>query len=141
MIDILRKVELKTNFVIAFLFVLILVFSLPGISALYTKPISIVDNYFESVSNYVTLTKVKIQIAAKDSEDLKNVINDIENPFENKMEDIKTGKKHYALKGCGTLHCHGPKGRGSGGPALNEGKFKHSDGSNYALFSVSYFNL
>ena len=62
--------------------------------------------------------------------------NDIENPFENKMEDIKTGKKHYALKGCGTLHCHGPKGRGSGGPALNEGKFKHSDGSNYALLNI-----
>jgi len=77
------------------------------------------------------MSKFIINIAAK--EDLHNIVDDIENPYEGNKEALKEGKKHYVLKGCAALHCHGPKGSGSGGPPLNKGTFKHSDGSTYSL--------
>ncbi len=86
--------------------------------------------WFDKITKYVGTYKL-IKVAV--NEDLNNIIEDIENPFEGKEEAIKEGKKHYVLKGCASLHCHGPKGRGSGGPPLNKGVFKHSDGSTYAL--------
>ena len=86
--------------------------------------------WFDKITNYVGTYKL-MKIAA--NEDLKNIIEDIDNPFEGKNDAIKEGKRHYVLKGCAALHCHGPKGSGSGGPALNKGVFKHSDGSTYAL--------
>ena len=87
--------------------------------------------WFERISNYAARSKFIINIAAK--EDLHNIVEDIENPFEGNKEALKEGKKHYVLKGCAALHCHGPKGSGSGGPPLNKGTFKHSDGSTYSL--------
>ena len=86
--------------------------------------------WFDRITKYVGTYKL-IRVAV--NEDLNNIIEDIENPFEGKEEAIKEGKKHYVLKGCASLHCHGPKGRGSGGPPLNKGVFEHSDGSTYAL--------
>ncbi|MAH88975.1 MAG: hypothetical protein CMJ06_02885 [Pelagibacterales bacterium] len=86
--------------------------------------------WFDKITYYVSTYKL-IKVAA--NEDLNNIIDDIENPFEGKNDAIKEGKKHYVLKGCAALHCHGPNGKGSGGPALNKGVFKHSDGSTYAL--------
>ena len=91
------------------------------------------DFWFDKITKYVGTYKL-IRIAA--NEDLKNIVNDIENPYENNNEAIKEGKKHYVLKGCAALHCHGPNGKGSGGPALNKGVFAHSDGSTYALAHI-----
>ena len=87
--------------------------------------------WLERISNYAARSKLIIRIANK--EDLHNTIDDIANPFEGDKVAIKEGKKHYVLKGCASLHCHGPAAKGSGGPALNQGKFKHSDGSTYSL--------
>ena len=88
------------------------------------------DFWFDRITKYAGTYKL-LKLAA--NEDLNNIIEDIKNPFEDNTEAIKEGKKHYVLKGCAALHCHGPKGKGSGGPALNKGVFKHSDGSTYAL--------
>ena len=88
------------------------------------------DFWFDRITKYAGSYKL-IKIVAND--DLRNVTEDIENPFEDDLDAIKQGKKVYVLKGCAALHCHGPKGKGSGGPALNKGVFKHSDGSTYSL--------
>ena len=91
------------------------------------------DFWFDRITKYVGTYKL-IRIVA--NEDLKNIVDDIENPYEGNKEAIKEGKKHYVLKGCAALHCHGPNGKGSGGPALNKGVFAHSDGSTYALAHI-----
>ncbi len=88
------------------------------------------DFWFDRITKYASTYKL-LKLAA--NEDLNNIIDDIDNPFEGNIDAEKEGKKHYVLKGCAALHCHGPKGKGSGGPALNKGVFKHSDGSTYAL--------
>ena len=88
------------------------------------------DFWFDRITKYVGTSKL-IKLVA--NEDLHNIVDDIENPYEGNQEAIKEGKKHYVLKGCAALHCHGPKGKGSGGPALNKGVFNHSDGSTYSL--------
>ena len=89
------------------------------------------DYWFDRITKYVGTSKL-IKIVAN-SEDLHNIVDDIENPYEGNKEAINEGKRHYVLKGCAALHCHGPKGKGSGGPALNKGVFNHSDGSTYSL--------
>mgnify|MGYP001161648519 FL=1 len=89
------------------------------------------DFWFDRITKYVGTYKL-IKVVTSD-QDINKIIDDIENPFEGDEKAIKEGKKHYVLKGCASLHCHGPKGKGSGGPALNKGIFKHSDGSTYSL--------
>ncbi len=134
--EILKKIDIKLNLLfISMLGCLLLIYSIPGTTALF-QPITAVDSFFENVSNYVAKSKLMIQIATTDEMNIHNVENDIENPFENKPDSIKQGRRNYALKGCGSLHCHGPKGRGSGGPALNLGTFKRTDGSNYGLLYI-----
>ena len=88
------------------------------------------DFWFDKITKYAAASKF-INIAA--NENLNNIIDDIENPYEGNIDAEKEGKRHYVLKGCAALHCHGPKGIGSGGPPLNKGVFMHSDGSTYAL--------
>ena len=135
MYEIFKKIDIKINILlVSILGFFLLMFSMPGTTGLF-KPITVVDSFFENVSNYVAKSKLLIQIATTDGADIQNVENDIENPFEDKPDSIKQGR-NYALKGCGSLHCHGPKGKGSGGPALNLGTFKYTDGSNYGLLYI-----
>ena len=114
-----------------FLFLFLFLISLINASIDNNKVIiSKEDFWFDRITKYVGTSKL-IKLVA--NEDLHNIVDDIENPYEGNQEAIKEGKKHYVLKGCAALHCHGPKGKGSGGPALNKGVFNHSDGSTYSL--------
>ena len=126
----------KTRFLLLFYLPLIAIFLLTFMALINAS----IDNskvlfnendfWFDKITKYAGTSKL-INIAA--NEDLNNIIEDIENPFEGNIDAEKEGKRHYVLKGCAALHCHGPKGMGSGGPPLNKGVFMHSDGSTYAL--------
>ena len=136
MFKIYKFLELSKLNLMVLIFILLAVYLNSGFAIINKRPLSYFDSWFDRVSYFVSSHQFFIKIVARDAENLKNVLVDIDNPFENDLDAIKSGKKYYALKGCGSLHCHGPKGKGSGGPALNKGIFKHSDGSNYALLSI-----
>ena len=108
----------------------------PAIICNILKNVFNVERFVMRISNRKLLEGLFRENGVKQVDKIKRavrIIDDIENPFEGKNDAIKEGKKHYVLKGCAALHCHGPNGKGSGGPALNKGVFKHSDGSTYAL--------
>ena len=52
------------------------------------------DFWFDKITKYVGTSKL-INIAA--NENLNNIIDDIENPFEGNIDAEKEGKKHYVL--------------------------------------------
>ena len=138
MFKLVKKSELyKYNLIVLIsVAMLVIVYANSGTAIILNKPVSYVDKWFDKISSFAASKKLLLQIANSQGQNLKNVIDDIGNPYEKDDKAIKIGKRNYTLKGCGSLHCHGAKGKGSGGPALNLGKFKYSDGSNFALLEI-----